>query len=321
MSTPQSQTPSPLILIADDDAFTRLMLRQFLESEGYSIVEARDGHECLAAYPCYSFDIVLLDAMMPGMNGFDCCGKLQCLPNSKHTPVLMITGLEDQVSVDRAFEVGAADYVTKPIHWAVLRQRVRRLIEKSQLYRTLEAVNQELEEANGKLQHLAAIDSLTQVFNRRSFDEYLKREWLQTMHEQAPLSLILCDVDFFKRYNDTYGHLAGDDCLRAVASTLSKVVQTPTALVARYGGEEFAVVLPNTDALGATLIAQRIRSEVQALQIAHANSEVSEWVSLSQGIASLVPNSSLMVETLISVADRGLYRAKAEGRDRIIVES
>jgi diguanylate cyclase (GGDEF)-like protein len=203
----------------------------------------------------------------------------------------------------------------------VLRQRVRRLIEKSQLYRTLEAVNQELEEANGKLQHLAAIDSLTQVFNRRSFDEYLKREWLQTMHEQAPLSLILCDVDFFKRYNDTYGHLAGDDCLRAVASTLSKVVQTPTALVARYGGEEFAVVLPNTDALGATLIAQRIRSEVQALQIAHANSEVSEWVSLSQGIASLVPNSSLMVETLISVADRGLYRAKAEGRDRIIVES
>jgi diguanylate cyclase (GGDEF)-like protein len=313
MNTVQIQDVPPRILIADDDQVTRLLLREFFEKEGYSVVEARNGNECLAAYQCNQSDIVLLDALMPGMDGFDCCKKLQTLPGSKHTPVLMITGLEDESSIDRAFEVGAADYLTKPIHWAVLRQRIPRLIEKSRLHR-------KLEETNRQLKHLAAIDSLTQIFNRRCFDEYLSIQWLRMANNQSPLSLILCDVDFFKVYNDTYGHPAGDECLKAVARAISKAVKRPATLVARYGGEEFAVILPNTDAVSATHVAQNMRCAVKALQITHANSCASQWVTLSQGIASLVPSRESTAQTLISAADRALYRAKAQGRDRVVLD-
>lgn len=309
MNDTQIHQAPPLILVADDDDLIRLTLRKLLEKEGYRVVEACDGHECLAAYQNNQPNIVLLDVEMPGMNGLDCCALLQTIPGSEHTPILMLTGFEDKASVERAFESGATDYIIKPIHCAVLRRRLRILIEKSQLYR-------ELEQANHKLQHLACVDGLTQVSNRRYFEEHLSRKWQQMAREQAPLSLLLCDVDFFKLYNDTYGHPAGDDCLRAVAGAIARSVQRPASLVARYGGEEFAVILPNTEASNAADIAEKIRSEVKALKIAHANSRASAYVTLSQGIASIVPSHESSAQSLIAAADRALYRAKAEGRDR-----
>lgn len=302
---------SPLILVADDDTMTRLMLRKVLEKEGYSVVEASQGDECLEVYHHAHPSLILLDAMMPVMDGFVCCTTLKSFPDSEHLPVLMITALEDQASVDHAFEVGASDYITKPINLAVLRQRVRILIEKSRLYR-------ELEQANQKLLHLATIDSLTQVSNRRSLDEYLSREWQRMAREFSPVSLILCDVDFFKAYNDTYGHPCGDACLKAVARAISESVKRPADLVARYGGEEFAVILPNTEAIGASHIAQKIQSKVKDLKIPHANSRVSEYVTVSIGIASLFPTSESIPDTLIAAADRALYQAKAEGRNCVI---
>jgi diguanylate cyclase (GGDEF)-like protein len=305
------QHASPLILVADDDKLTRLMLHQVLEKEGYSVVEASQGDECLEVYKHTQPSLIILDAMMPVMDGFDCCTTLQSFPGSEHIPVLMITALEDQASVDRAFEVGASDYITKPINLAVLRQRVRILIEKSRLYR-------ELEQANQQLLHLAMSDTLTQLSNRRSFDEYLSREWQRMGREFSPLSLILCDVDFFKAYNDTYGHPAGDKCLTAVAHVLSEAVKRPADFVARYGGEEFAVILPNTEAIGAAHVAQKIQSKVKALKIPHANSRVSEYVTVSIGIASLFPTSESSPETLIAAADRALYQSKAQGRNCVI---
>ncbi len=304
----------PVVLVADDDKFTREMLHQVLHQEGYSVVEACEGHECLEVYKRTQPHLVLLDAMMPVMDGFECCTRLKSLPGSEHIPVLMITSLDDQASVDRAFEVGASDYVTKPINLSVLRQRVRILLEKSRLYR-------ELEQANQQLLHLATIDSLTHLSNRRAFDEYLSREWQRMAREFSPLSLILCDVDFFKVYNDTYGHPAGDNCLKTVAHILSETVKRPADLVARYGGEEFAVILPNTEAIGAAHLAQNIRSKVRALKIPHTNSGVSEYVTLSLGIASVFPTSELSTDTLIAAADRALYQAKAQGRDRVILST
>ena len=305
------QHASPLILVADDDKLTRLMLHQVLEKEGYSVVEASQGDECLEVYKHTQPSLIILDAMMPVMDGFDCCTTLQSFPGSEHIPVLMITALEDQASVDRAFEVGASDYITKPINLAVLRQRVRILIEKSRLYR-------ELEQANQKLLHLATVDSLTQVSNRRSFDDYFSREWQRMAREFSPVSLILCDVDFFKAYNDTYGHPCGDTCLKAVARAISESVKRPADLVARYGGEQFAVILPNTEAIGAAHVAQKIQSKVKALKIPHANSRVSEYVTVSIGIASLFPTSESSPETLIAAADRALYQSKAQGRNCVI---
>ena len=185
-------------------------------------------------------------------------------------------------------------------------------IQQSSLFEQLEAANQELH-------RLACVDGLTQVANRRHFDEYLDVEWRRLAREQRPLSLILCDVDYFKVYNDTYGHLAGDFCLKQIADTLRQGLRRPADLVARYGGEEFAVILPNTEARGAVLIAEAIRKGVRGLEIAHAESPVSQYVTLSLGVASAVPLPNAPPTQLIAAADEALYQAKAEGRDRVVI--
>ncbi len=339
--TKKSSTPDkepPLILIVDDDRFMRDLLRQVMEKEGYRVAEAENGLQGLEAYIRLRPDMVLLDAIMPVMDGFTCCTRLQAMFEddssgendfASHTPILMITSLEDSKSVDHAFEVGAVDFVTKPIHWAVLRQRVRRLLEQAQLYRQLQAANEEL-------QRLAFLDGLTRVANRRGFDQALEHEWRRLIRESvsaknagtetrfvqnpSSLSLILCDVDFFKPYNDSCGHLAGDECLQEVAEALTRAVNRPGDLVARYGGEEFAVLLPNTDAAGAVSVAQKIRSEIRNLQIPHPTSSVSEFITVSLGVTATIPCPSTVPSELISIADKALYQAKESGRDRLILK-
>ncbi|MBD2102263.1 PleD family two-component system response regulator [Leptolyngbya sp. FACHB-261] len=317
---PYSPKPySPLILIVDDDRFMRLQLCQVMEQEGYRVVEADDGKQCLAVYANLHPDIVLLDAMMPVVDGFACCHQLQSLAQGQQTPVLMITGLEDSESVDLAFAAGAADFVTKPIHWPVLRQRVRRLIHQAQLQRQLKQSNQQLAALNQQLQCLASSDSLTGLANRRRFDEYLDQEWRRMARESTPLSLILGDVDFFKRYNDTYGHPAGDTCLQQVAGAISRCAKRSSDLAARYGGEEFAIILPNTIAEGAVQVAETLRACVKALAIPHTSADHNQFVTLSLGVASIIPHYDLTVAGLITDADKALYQAKAAGRDRVVL--
>jgi diguanylate cyclase (GGDEF)-like protein len=319
------EAPS-VILVVDDDPSMRQVLRRVMEKDGYQVVEATNGEQGLEAYKRLKPHLVLLDALMPVMDGFVCCTHLQqiisdslaeeeaftdidSLNGASRTPVLMITGLDDQASVDRAFAVGATDYVTKPIHFAVLRQRVRRLIEQSQLY-------QKLEIANRELQRLASLDGLTGVANRRRFDEYIDTEWQHMAREELPLSLILCDIDFFKKYNDTYGHQAGDACLRQVADALRFCARRSVDLVARYGGEEFAVILPNLTVAGAAQVAEEMRSVVNGLEIHHVQSAVSQYVTLSLGIACMHPTCNTSPTMLIAAADAALYQAKAAGRNR-----
>jgi len=302
-----------IILVVDDDTVTRQMIGETMEKEGYKVVEATNGEQCLAVYQRIQPHIILLDAIMPVMDGFTCCIHLQALPRGERTPILMITGLDDKESVDQAFAVGAADYITKPIHWPVLLQRVKRLIQQAQLYQELEAVNQELH-------RLATSDALTQIANRHRFEECLDREWRRMAREKLPLSFILCDLDCFKNYNDTYGHQAGDYCLKAVASAINFCAKRPADLVARYGGEEFAIILPNTNEFGALHVAEEIRDQVSALKIAHAGSNVSQIVTISLGIASMIPDHKISASTLIKAADEALYQAKREGRDRAVLK-
>jgi two-component system, cell cycle response regulator len=174
-----------------------------------------------------------------------------------------------------------------------------------------------LQKANQELERLAHLDGLTEMANRRQFDTYLHREWLRLAREQAPLSLILCDVDFFKKYNDTYGHLAGDGCLQQVAKAIASVVKRPADLAARYGGEEFAVILPNTNLVGASHIAKQIRRAVKGLNICHDSSQVGSHVTLSLGVTSTIPVVDSEPTVLINVADCALYQAKQKGRDRL----
>lgn len=337
----------PLILIADDDKVMRLLLREAMEQQGYQVTEVSNGQQCLDAYTSLKPDLILLDAVMPVMDGFTCCKQLIQIARNNlalaltsfdtdtefssgnsiisklwdHTPILMITSLNDPDSVNRAFEAGASDYVTKPIHWAVFRQRVRRLLQQAQLYKQLEAANQALLE-------LATLDGLTGVANRRRFDHYLNTKWLSIAQEQTsfegvasiPLSLILCDIDFFKLYNDEYGHPSGDICLQKVATVLSHTVRTNQDLVARYGGEEFAVILPNTHASVAVHVAAAMQAGVRELQIIHSKSVVSDYVTLSMGVATTIPSFECSQTTLLLAADKALYQAKAEGRNRIILK-
>ncbi|MBD2019490.1 GGDEF domain-containing protein, partial [Leptolyngbya sp. FACHB-36] len=179
-------------------------------------------------------------------------------------------------------------------------------------------VEDALRAANQELQRLAYMDGLTQVANRRYFDERLEYEWRRLLREHHPLSLILCDVDFFKQYNDTYGHQIGDDCLRFIASAIRSVAKRATDLVVRYGGEEFAVILSNTPLEGAVQVAQKIRTAVRQLQLPHQHSSVSPYVTLSLGVACIVPTPGTSAVQLIAAADRSLYQAKAAGRDRIM---
>lgn len=327
MLTPETNptaTAQPLVLIVDDDPLMRLQLKRAMQQLGYQVAEATNGAQGLDLYWQLHPNLVLLDALMPVMDGFTCCAQLQALPSTSRVdpaPVLMITALEDENSVDRAFEAGAADYVTKPIHWAVLNQRVRRLIQQAQLQQQQALLQQQLQEANLALQRLATTDSLTGLANRRRFDEYLAQEWRRMAREQKPLSLLLCDVDFFKLYNDTYGHRAGDLCLQDVAQAINDIVKRSSDLAARYGGEEFAIILSNTDENGATVVAESICTKIRELKIAHSSSKIGEHVTLSLGIATVVPRLPASLELFFTAADAALYRAKEEGRDRYCVQS
>ncbi|MEA5448729.1 PleD family two-component system response regulator [Leptolyngbya sp. CCNP1308] len=299
---------SAVILVADDDPFIRHMLTSYLEREGYQVIEAPHGEAALDLYFYHLPDLVLLDALMPVVDGFEVCRRLQALTQGNLAPVLMITGLEDEKSVDQAFEIGVVDYVTKPINWAVLRQRVRRLI----LQHRLEI---QLREANHRLQKLTMIDSLTQVANRRRFDEYLLQEWGRGVRESLPLSLVICDIDNFKNYNDHYGHQAGDRCLQEVAKTLNQCISRPADLVTRYGGEEFAVILPNTTMEGATTVSQRLVQGIQQRELPH-DTAPQAIVTVSCGVANVLPMADYLPSDLVFTADQALYQAKAQGRNQ-----
>jgi diguanylate cyclase (GGDEF)-like protein len=341
---------TPLILVVDDEKFIRLVLKRMMEREGYNTVEAVDGEECLlfcrqllTSHPADHAgsevpgiqipDIILLDAMMPYMDGFTCCSQLQALFGDRCPPVLIITTLNDKPSIDRAFGVGATDYITKPIQWPVLLQRVRRLLqtqwamqEQTRLLTELQAtmeherlLKEQLEIANYKLEQLASLDGLTQIANRRSFDAWLQQEWLRLTREQDSLALLLCDIDFFKQYNDRYGHLTGDECLKQVANAIKQAAKRPADLAARFGGEEFAVILPNTDSHGASCVAQMIQDNLSKEAIAHENSQISGLITLSIGIAATIPSAHQSPLHLIELADQALYRAKLQGKNQYCV--
>jgi diguanylate cyclase (GGDEF)-like protein len=301
------------ILLVDDDLVVRAKVSESLEQDGFEVILAKNGNDGIAAYQEHHPDLILVDAVMPVLDGFEFCEQLKNL-GERLTPILMITSLDDNDSVDRAFASGATDYITKPINLSILRQRVRNLVRQSQL---IKGQLNELQQANQNLQLLANLDSLTKLSNRRGFDEYIQKEWDRMRRIKAPLSLIMCDVDFFKNYNDRYLHPNGDKCLIKVAMSMRNTVRRSGDLVARYGGEEFAIVLPNTDALGAVSVAENVRSAVKNLQITHEASTVCPYVTISVGVSTIIPTHENDAQALLHAADRALYQAKSQGRDRV----
>ena len=301
------------ILLVDDDLVVRAKVSESLEQDGFEVILAKNGDDGITAYQKHRPDLILVDAVMPILDGFEFCEQLKNM-GERSIPILMITSLDDDDSVDRAFASGATDYITKPINLPILRQRVRNLVHQSHL---IKSQLNELQQANQNLQLLANLDSLTKLSNRRGFDDYIQKEWERMQRIKAPLSLIMCDVDFFKNYNDRYLHPNGDKCLIKVAMSMRNTVRRSGDLVARYGGEEFAIVLPNTDALGAVSVAENVRSAVKNLQITHEASAVCPYVTISVGVSTIIPNHENDFQALIHAADRALYQAKSQGRDRV----
>lgn len=445
------------ILVVDDSPENLRLLSSLLIREGCRVNCVADGEMALHAIRGKLPDLIILDVLIPTIDGYKLCQILKASDRTKHIPIVFISSLDSEDDKVQAFQLGAADYITKPFfpqevlariknqlsaslkkqrwlqrvqHEIAEKQTIKEQLNQSQAlltgvmsssldgvaafeaernrwgkivdFRWLVAnptammtvnetnetlpgtllydrrqlvghlfeglfelfvqvvenctvMNKEhyyrednswfhivavklndgfamtfrditeykqmeisLKEVNEELQRQANIDSLTQIFNRRRFDEYLAQEWLRCSREKSNLALILCDVDYFKAYNDAYGHQSGDRCLRKVAQAMESVIKRPADLVFRYGGEEFAVILPSTSWEGALLVAEEVKEAIAKLEIPHTLSQVNDYVTLSMGVTSIVPSKALQTQTLIETADIALYEAKALGRDRII---
>jgi diguanylate cyclase (GGDEF)-like protein len=303
-----------------------------LESAGYSEVVTADSASQALRYlgvdrPHGSHpqvDAVLMDIMMPGLDGIQACRRIKAAQWLRDIPVIMVTGRDEKRELARAFEAGATDYITKPIHVVELLARLRGALSlkremdwHKQREQELLQMTQKLQAANQKLQALSTLDSLTEIPNRRAFESFLFRAWRQGMRNTTPISLIMIDVDYFKEFNDANGHQEGDACLKTIARVLSRALQRPIDLVARYGGEEFAAVLPETEVRGAAVVAENMRRSVARQAIHHAHSLAGNCVTISAGVAATVPTQTCSVTDLIASADRALYDAKRHGRDQV----
>ncbi|MEI6987192.1 MAG: response regulator, partial [Rhodospirillaceae bacterium] len=299
-------TPRPRVLVVDDETANIELLAEIC-GDAHEILTASDGMVALEIAASTKPDVILLDVMMPGIDGYEVCRRLKAEPLTANIPVIFITGLGDVAAETRGLELGAADYVTKPISPAAVRARLTNQIA--------------LKKTQDQLARLATTDGLTGLANRRHFDEVIAHEYARHARSGGELSLILLDVDHFKLFNDTYGHVSGDDCLRQVARAVGNVVTRVTDLAARYGGEEFVCLLPMTDQKGAARIAENIRESVAALAVPHRGSSAADHVTVSLGVITTrcVPGRSSL--NILALADEQLYAAKSGGRNRVCAGS
>jgi diguanylate cyclase (GGDEF)-like protein len=309
------------VLIVDDSPTIRTALRGLVERMGHSVIEAENGKDALEIYRRDWPDLVLIDVMMPVMDGYESARQMRESRPDEWVPIIFLSSKEADQDLDRAIEAGGDDYLVKPVSFVVLNAKIRALQRIESTRSKLLEMSRELAAANRELESLTRQDGLTGIANRRYFDSYLSAEMKRASREHQPISLILADVDYFKAYNDCYGHQAGDDCLRQVASALKSVGRRPADLAARYGGEEFAMVLPATATEGAVDVAKSLVRAIEGMSIPHVRSGVSSSVSLSQGIASIVPTHDTGTEIVIELADQVLYQAKQQGRNRYIVSN
>ena len=319
------------IAIVDDSKLTKEVIKNLLTDIGYRDILLFSSAEELFEYlgidknePSNEHhpDLILLDIFMKGMNGIEACRILNSKGNFKDIPIIMITASGNDGDLLEAFGVGARDYITKPYRKIELIARIQAALQlrKEIELRQTQAIEMiklasELQNANDLLKNLSFLDSLTGIPNRRYFEEIVSREWEKSLKNQQPVSVFMIDVDFFKKYNDTYGHLYGDKALKEVALALKNSLRQPQDIVARYGGEEFIAFLPGCSLENASSVGKKMVENVRRLEIPHSASTAADHVTVSIGIISLVPDKKISFEKAISTADSVLYRVKESGRN------
>ncbi|WP_322044216.1 diguanylate cyclase [Paraburkholderia sp. J67] len=291
------------ILVVDDAAINRQVLAELLKAD-HTVILAKNGEQALALAAQHQPDLMLLDVVMPEINGYDVLRQLKSDPRTAAIAVIFITGLDTPEDEEHGLMLGASDYITKPFNLAVVRARVRCHLQLARQRRMLET--------------LANIDGLTEIANRRHFDDRYATEWARAVRDGHSLSVAILDIDFFKDYNDRAGHAMGDRVLQAVASVLAGGLQRSTDLVARYGGEEFVLLMPGTDAKGAVQLTNHLREAVNKLAMPHSDAADTAHVAVSIGGATLQPDSGEPAADLLKAADDHLYRAKREGRNQVV---
>lgn len=307
------------VLLAEDSRTNQIMIRTYIEEAGHEIVIANNGQQAIEMFIEIQPDLVLMDIIMPVVDGIEAAKEIRkvCARDDDWAPIIFLSAMSDAKHIESAIDAGGDDYLTKPVDSVVLNAKLRAM-------ERIADMRQELKKANLELRMMSVKDGLTGIANRRHFDDVLAREVKRAMRSNSPLSLAICDIDFFKPYNDNYGHQAGDDCLKYVAVTMERTSKRPGDVVARYGGEEFGIILPDTTREGAVALVDIVRVAVENLELTHDYSMASKNVTISAGVATIQPaksdNLKDVARKLVQAADIALYFAKERGRNQVVAE-
>ncbi len=295
---------NPRILIVDDEKMNLKVLADLLKDE-YVPILARNGDQAIQhALSETPPDLILLDVIMPQMGGYEVIKYLKNNDKTKNIPVIFVTALSSIEDEEFGLRLGAVDYITKPFSPPIVKIRIRNHLRIIHQYKLLD--------------QLAHLDGLTEICNRRRFEEVFKKEWERSLRSGSPFSLAMIDVDYFKQYNDHYGHAMGDLALQRIAKSLSDVLRRPADFIARYGGEEFVMLMPETDHDGAMQVARYSLARIAELNIVHHHSRAADCVTVSIGLSTIHPAIAASQKTFLATADQNLYRAKEGGRNRVV---
>lgn len=306
------------ILLVDDSKIEQMVISSYLDPQKHQVIIASSGEEGVEAFYSQHPDLILLDVMMPGIDGYEVAKRIR-QSSEPWVPIIFLSGKTSSQDLAEGIAAGGDDYLTKPVDPLVLSAKLQAMDRIAKMRAQLIATTIQLEQANQELKQLSLSDGLTGIANRRYLDQTLPSELNRAFREQFPISVLLIDVDHFKKFNDHHGHLEGDDCLKQIAWQLRGACRRGSDFACRYGGEEFCVLLPNTDLLGANAVASNILGSIESLQIPHLGIEPATTVTISIGIYSHDSSEPIKANAFLANADCALYQAKNAGRAQYAV--